>query len=64
MHRGYPAEDGDLMQVLVVEGLDVEGLVELLLEAGRGTGEQVAEQGQVVEQGGVGGGGGGAGEVG
>jgi hypothetical protein len=55
--------DGDLMQVLVVEGLDVEGLVELLLEAGRGVGEQVAEQGEGVEQGGVGGGGGGLGEV-
>jgi hypothetical protein len=55
--------DGDLMHVLVVEGLDVEGLVELLLEAGRGAGEQVAQVRQGVEQGEVGGRGRGAGEV-
>jgi hypothetical protein len=42
--------DGDLVEVLVVEGLDVEGLIELLLEAGRGAGEQVAQVGEVVEQ--------------
>jgi hypothetical protein len=34
--------DGDLVQVLVVQGLQVEGLVKLLLAAGRGLGEQVA----------------------
>jgi hypothetical protein len=58
MHRGYPAVDGDLVEVLVVEGLDVEGLVELVLEAGRGAGEQVAKQGEGVEQRGIGGSGG------
>jgi hypothetical protein len=47
--------DDYLVEVLVVEGLDVEGLVELLLEARRGIVEQVAEVGQGVEQGGVGG---------
>jgi len=50
--------------VLVVEGVDVEGLAELLLEAGRGGGEQVAGVGQAVEQGGVAGAGAGLGEVG
>jgi hypothetical protein len=37
--------DGDLVQVLVVQGLQVEGLVKLLLQAGRYVCEQVAEQG-------------------
>jgi hypothetical protein len=32
---GGAVGDGDLMEVLVVESLDIEGLVELLLEAGR-----------------------------
>ena len=42
--------EGDLVHVLLVEGLEVEGLVELFLEAGRGVGEQVAEDGEGVEQ--------------
>jgi hypothetical protein len=56
--------DGDLVEVLVVEGPDVEGLVELQLEARRGAGEQVSEVRQGVEQGGVGGSRGRLGEVG
>jgi hypothetical protein len=34
--------DGDLVEVLVVEGLEVEGGVDLLLEPGGGVCEQVA----------------------
>jgi hypothetical protein len=56
--------DGDLVHVLFVQGLDVERGVELLLQAGRGVGEQVSEQGEVVEQGGVAGLGIGFGEAG
>jgi hypothetical protein len=56
--------DGDLVHVLVVEGLDVECLVELLVEAGRGAGEQVAGVGELVEQGGVSGAGVSLGELG
>jgi hypothetical protein len=56
--------DGDLVHVLLVQDLDVESLVKLLLEAGRRTGEQVSEQGEGVQEGGVSGLGVGLGEVG
>jgi hypothetical protein len=42
--------DGDLAEFVVVEGLEVEGLEELLEQPGRGTAERVVEVGQGVEQ--------------
>jgi hypothetical protein len=51
--------DGDLVFAAVVEDLEVEGLVELGLEPGGCIGEDVAEQRERVEEGGVLAGGGG-----
>jgi hypothetical protein len=54
--RGGGGDDGvdaDLVLAAVVEDLEVEGLVELLLEAGRRGGEDVAQVGEGVQQGGV-----------
>ncbi len=42
--------DGDLAEFVVVEGLEVEGLEELLEQPGRGTAERVVKVGQGVEQ--------------
>ena len=44
--------DGDLAVLLAVDGLEVEGLEQLFGQAGGGAGEDVAEDGQGVEQGG------------
>ena len=40
--------DGDLVQVVVVDGLDVERVQQLLDEAGRGAGEDVTEDRQFI----------------
>jgi len=45
--------DGDLVQVVAVDGLDAEGVEELFDQAGGGAGEDVSEERQGVEQGGV-----------
>jgi hypothetical protein len=50
---GDDGVDADLVFAAVVEDLQVEGLVELLLEAGRRAGEDVAQVREGVEQRGV-----------
>ena len=45
--------DGDLVFVPVVDGLDVERVEEPFGQAGGGVGEDVAQERQLVEQGGV-----------
>jgi hypothetical protein len=50
---GEGGVDGDLVQVVVVDGADVQGIQETFDEAVRGAGEDVAQDRQGVQQGGV-----------
>jgi hypothetical protein len=45
--------DGDLVLVAAVDGFDVEDGQQFFIQPGRGVGEDVAEDGQLVQQRGV-----------
>ena len=45
--------DGDLVEVVVVDGGDAEHVQELFDEPVRGAGENITEEGQFIQQGGV-----------